>query len=167
MLSCHFSSLQQERKCVLVNHTRLPADGPNAKLVVRPWRCPFVVVSRLSPVLYCVRRDHDGVETSVQLTRMKSFIHCEQASDIDTESENEIFQGKQLYFPNHGSEQCKLARIPSVRLKPPATDFQHHFVLEGRPADMGIWRLLERHFSMHSAHRSISVQGACFQPEGL
>ena len=58
---------------VLVHRPYTEDDGPNPKLI-SPWRGPFVVRSRLSPVIYRVSRGELPKETSVHLARIKPYF---------------------------------------------------------------------------------------------
>ena len=47
-------------------------DGRNPKLI-QPWRGPYIICSKLSPVVYRIRHPDDTKQVSVHLTHMKSY----------------------------------------------------------------------------------------------
>ena len=46
-------------------------DGPNPKLI-QPWREPYIICSKLSPVVYRIRHPDDTKQVSVHLAHIKS-----------------------------------------------------------------------------------------------
>ena len=57
---------------VLVYEPHHSTDGPNPKLI-QPWRKPYVIFSKLSPVVYRIRHPDDTKQVSVHLAHIKSY----------------------------------------------------------------------------------------------
>jgi len=86
----------QPRDQVLVHRPYSEADGPNPKLI-SSWRGPFVIRSRLSPVIYRVSKGNQPEETPVHLART--------ATDFD--SLDDLFLGIKILlwdFDNSASQ---------------------------------------------------------------
>ena len=57
---------------VLVHKPHHSTDGPNPKLI-RPWREPYIMFSKLSPVVYRIRHPDGTKQVSVHLAHIKSY----------------------------------------------------------------------------------------------
>ena len=57
---------------VLVYKPHHSTDGPNPKLI-QPWRGPYIICSKLSPVVYRIRHPDDTKQVSVHLAHIKSY----------------------------------------------------------------------------------------------
>ena len=103
--------LQQFRPgdLVLLHQPHNAQDDPNNKLP-SPWRGPYQVRHRISPVVYQVSKDGDTAETSVHLGSMKPYHHQRSVvADPDVSEINQMFLGTKLPVPELG----KKATIPS------------------------------------------------------
>ena len=86
------------------------ADGPNLKLT-NPWRGPYVVRSRLSPVIYRVSKGDKPEEMSVHLARIKRYYAPSTRSAPDFDALDGIFLGTKIPVPDFDNVQ------PQVRIK--------------------------------------------------
>ena len=57
---------------VLVYKPHRSTDGSNPKLI-QPWRGPYIIRSKLSPVVYRIRLPDDTKQVSVRLAHIKSY----------------------------------------------------------------------------------------------
>ena len=57
---------------VLVYKPHHSTDGPNPKLI-QTWRGPYIICSKLSPVVYRIRHLDDTKQVSVHLAHIKSY----------------------------------------------------------------------------------------------
>ena len=74
---------------VLVHQSHNAQDDPNNELL-SPWRDPYQVRHRVSPVVYRVSKDGDSAETSVHLGRMKPYHQRSVFADPDFNEINQI-----------------------------------------------------------------------------
>ena len=78
---------------VLVYKPHHSTDGPNPKLI-QPWRRPYIVCSKLSPVVYRIRRPEDTKQVSVHLAHIKSYRPRQSAPASDFHKLEESFLGR-------------------------------------------------------------------------
>ncbi|MEM7282981.1 MAG: DDE-type integrase/transposase/recombinase [Pseudomonadota bacterium] len=83
---------------VLLYRPYQDADGPNPKLL-SPWRGPYTICSRLSPLIYKVKLGNDTKQTSVHLAHLKKYYPREKAPAPNFEKLAEFFLGKRLPLP--------------------------------------------------------------------
>ena len=93
----------QRGDLVLVHQPHNSEDNPNNKLL-SPWRGPYQVRHRLSPVVYRVSKDGDSTETSVYLGRMKPYHQRSVFADLDFGEISQMFLGTKLPIPNLDKE---------------------------------------------------------------
>ena len=84
---------------MLVHRPYTEADGPNPKLI-SPWRGPFVVRSRLSPVIYRVSRGEQPKETSVHLARIKPYFAASAETARESDTLDDLFLGIKIPLPD-------------------------------------------------------------------
>ena len=84
---------------VLVHRPYTIADGPNPKLI-SPWRGPFVVRLRLSPVIYRVSRGEQPKETSVHLARIKPYVAPSSGTVREPDTLDDLFLGIKIPLPD-------------------------------------------------------------------
>ena len=77
------------------NHS---TDGPNPKLI-HPWRGPYIICSKLSPVVYRIRHLDDTKQVSVHLAHIKSYRPRQSAPAPDFHKLEGLFLGKTLPTP--------------------------------------------------------------------
>ena len=82
---------------VLVHRPYSEADGHKPKLI-SPLRGPFVVRSRLSPVIYRVSTGNQPEETSAHLARIKPHHAPSVSSTSDFDSLDDLFLGIKIPF---------------------------------------------------------------------
>ena len=75
---------------VLVYRPCQDSDGPNPKLLL-PWQGPYVVCSKLSPVVYRVRLTTDTRQVSVHLAHIKPYHQRETPPTPSLEKLAEMF----------------------------------------------------------------------------
>ena len=73
-------------------------DGPNPKLI-QPWRGPYIICSKLSPVVYRIRHPDDTKQVSVHLSGIKSYRPRQSAPAPDFHKLEGLFLGKTLPTP--------------------------------------------------------------------
>ena len=73
-------------------------DGPNPKLI-QPWRGPYIICSKLSPVVYRIRHPDDTKQVSVHLAHIKSYRPRQSAPAPDFHKLEGLFLGKTLPTP--------------------------------------------------------------------
>ena len=88
---------------MVVHQPHNAQDDPNNKLS-SPWRGPYQVRHRLSPVVYRVSKDGDSTETSVRLGRMKQYHQRSVFADHDFSEISQMFLGTKLPIPNLDKE---------------------------------------------------------------
>ena len=82
------------------------ADAPNPKLI-SSWRGPFVIRSRLSPVIYRVSKGNQPEETPVHLARTKPYHALSVSPATDFDSLDDLFLGIKILlwdFDNSASQ---------------------------------------------------------------
>ena len=90
------------RQKVLVYKPHQGTDGLNPKLT-QPWRGPYIICSKLSPVVYRIRLPDDMKQVSVHLAHMKSYRSRRSALAPDFHQLEKLFLGKTL--PTLGKSQ--------------------------------------------------------------
>ena len=125
------------------------ADGPNPQLI-SPWRGPYVVCSRLSPVIYRVSKGGKPEEMSVHLARIKRYYAPSTRSAPDFDALDDIFLGTKIPVPDFGNVQSQV-RIKNLVVnnaieihrrsigKPSPTNFQYLFTFRDYPSSQGAW----------------------------
>ena len=83
---------------MLVYKPHQSTDGPNPKLI-QPWRGPYVICSKLSPVVYRIRRSEDTKQVPVHSAHIKSYRPRQLAPAPDFHKLEELFLGKTLPTP--------------------------------------------------------------------
>ena len=78
---------------VLVYKSHHSTDGPNSKLI-QPWRGPYIICSKLSPVVYRIRRPEDTKQVSVHLAHIKSYRPRQSAPVPDFHKLEELILGR-------------------------------------------------------------------------
>ena len=79
-------------------------DGLNSKLI-QPWRGPYIIYSKCSPVVYRIRHPDDTKQVSVHLAHIKSYRPRQSAPAPDFHKLEGLFLGKTLPTPAlEGSE---------------------------------------------------------------
>ena len=73
-------------------------DGPNPKLI-QPWRGPYIICSKLSPVVYRIRHPDDTKQVSVHLDHIKSYRSRQSAPAPYFHKLEGLFLGKTLPTP--------------------------------------------------------------------
>ena len=106
-----FQSYQPGNK-IFVHCPYTEADGPNPKLI-SPWKGPYVVRSRLSPVIYSVSKGDQPEEISVHLGRTKPYFETLDSSVTDWEALDELFLGQKIPMPdlNRNSSKIKIGNL--------------------------------------------------------
>ena len=80
---------------VLVYKPHQNTDGPNPKLI-QPWRGPYIICSKLSPVVYRIRHPADTKQVYVHFAHVKSYRPRQSAPAPDFHKLEELFLGKTL-----------------------------------------------------------------------
>ena len=83
---------------VLVDKPHHSTDGPNPKLI-QPWRGPYIICSKLSPVVYRIRHPDDTKQVSVHLAHIKSCRPHQSAPAPHFHKLERLFLGKTLPTP--------------------------------------------------------------------
>ena len=83
---------------VLIYKPHHSTDGPNPKLI-QPWRGPYIICSKLSPVVYRIRHPDDTKQVSVHLAHIKSYRPRQSAPAPDFHKLEGLFLGKTLPTP--------------------------------------------------------------------
>ena len=83
---------------VLVYKSHHSTDRPNPKLI-QPWRGPYVICPKLSPVVYRIRHLDDTKQLSVHLAHIKSYRPRQSAPAPDFHKLEGLFLGKTLPTP--------------------------------------------------------------------
>ena len=83
---------------LLVYKPHHSTDGPNPKLI-QPWRGPYIICSKLSPVVYRIRHPDDTKQVSVHLAHIKSYRPRQSAPAPDFHKLEGLFPGKTLPTP--------------------------------------------------------------------
>ena len=83
---------------VLVYKPHHSTDGPNPKLI-QPWRRPYIICSKLLPVVYRIRHPDDTKQVSVHLAHIKSYRPRQSAPASDFHKLEGLFLGKTLPTP--------------------------------------------------------------------
>ena len=86
------------RQKVLVYEPHQGTDGPNPKLI-QPWRGPYIIGTKLSPVEYRIRHPDDTKQVSVRLAHIKFYRPRQSAPAPDFYKIEELFLGKTLPTP--------------------------------------------------------------------
>lgn len=117
---------------VLVHQPHHAGDDANNKLL-SPWRGPYRVRQRLSPVVYRVSRDGQSTETSVHLARMKRYHQRHTTVEPDFEELDQMFLGIKLPLPDL---DCT---APSVCIGPRVVErIVDHKRWKGRPGPFNV-----------------------------
>ena len=91
-------------KKVLVYKPHQSTDGPSPKLI-RPWRGPYTICSKLSLVVYRVQLPNGTKQVSVQFTHIKSYIPRQSTPAPDFHKVGNILPGKTL--PTHTLDESE------------------------------------------------------------
>ena len=83
---------------VLVYKPHQRTDGPNPKLI-QPWRGPYIICSKMSPVVYRIRHPEYTKQVSVHLAHIKSYRPRQSAPAPDFQNLEELFLRKTLPTP--------------------------------------------------------------------
>ena len=83
---------------VLVYKPHHSTDGPNPKLI-QPLRGPYIICSKLSPVVYRIRHPDDTKQVFVHLAHIKSYRPRQSAPAPDFHKLEGLFLGKTLPMP--------------------------------------------------------------------
>ena len=83
---------------VLVYKPHHSTNGPNPKLI-QLWRGPYIICSKLSPVVYRIRHPDDTKQVSVHLAHIKSYRLRQSAPAPDFHKLKGLFLGKTLPTP--------------------------------------------------------------------
>ena len=83
---------------MLVYKPHHSTDGPNPKLI-QPWREPYIICSKLSPVVYRIRHPDDTKQVSLHLTHIKPYRPRQSAPAPDFHKLEGLFLGKTLPSP--------------------------------------------------------------------
>ena len=83
---------------VLVYKPHHSTDGPNPKLI-QPSREPYIICSKLSPVVYRIRHPDDTKQVSVHLAHIKSYRPRQSAPAQDFHKPEGLFLVKTLPTP--------------------------------------------------------------------
>ena len=83
---------------VLIYKPHHSTDGPNPKLI-QPWRGPYIICAKLSPVVYRIRHPDDTKQVSVHLAHIKSYRPRQSAPAPDFHKLEGLFLGKTLPTP--------------------------------------------------------------------
>ena len=83
---------------VLIYKPHHSTDGPNPKLI-QPWRGPYIICSKLSPVVYRIRHPDDTKQVSVHLAHIKSYRPRQSAPAPDFHKLEGLFLEKTLPTP--------------------------------------------------------------------
>ena len=84
---------------VLVYKPHQNTDRLNPKLI-QPWRGPYIIYSKLSPVAYRIGRPDDMKQVSVHLAHIESYRPRQSAPAPDFHKLEELFLGKTLPTPS-------------------------------------------------------------------
>ena len=95
---------------VLVYKPHHSTDGPNPKLI-QPWRGPYIICSKLSPVVYRIRHPDDTKQVSVHLAHIKSYRPRQSAPAPDFHKLEGLFLGKTLPTPALEESETVLPHI--------------------------------------------------------
>ena len=80
---------------MLVYEPHQSTDGPNRKLI-QPWRGPYIIGTKLSPMVYRIRHPDDTKQVSVHLAHIKFYRPRQSAPAPDFYKIEELFLGKTL-----------------------------------------------------------------------
>ena len=83
---------------VLAYKPHQSTDGPNPKLI-QSWRGPYIICSKLSPVVSRIRLLDDTKQVSVHLAHIKSYRPRQSPPALDFHKVEELFLGKTLPTP--------------------------------------------------------------------
>ena len=83
---------------VLVYKPHHSTDGPNPKLI-QPWRGPYIICFKLTPVVYRIRHPDDTKQVFVHLAHIKSYKPHQSAPAPDFHRLDGLFIGKTLPTP--------------------------------------------------------------------
>ena len=83
---------------VLVYKPHQSTDGPNPKLI-QPWCGPYIICSKLSPMVYRIRHPDDTKQVSVHLAHIKSYRPRQSAPAPDFHKLEQLFLGKTFPTP--------------------------------------------------------------------
>ena len=83
---------------MLVYKPHQSTDGPILKLI-QPWRGPYIICSKLSPVVYRIRHPDDTKQVSVYLSHIKSYRPRQSAPAPDFHRLEGLSLGKTLPTP--------------------------------------------------------------------
>ena len=83
---------------MLVYKLHHSTDGPNPKLI-QPWRGPYIICYKLSPVVKRIRHPDDMKQVSVHLAYIKSYRPRQSAPAPDFHKLEGLFLGKTLPTP--------------------------------------------------------------------
>ena len=133
------------RQKVLVYKPHQSTDGPNPKLI-QPWRGPYIICSKLSPIVYRIRRPDDTKQVYVHLARINSYRLRQSAPAPDFHNLEKLFLGKTL---------------PTPALDESETVLSHIGIYQGTDV-VGYWRGQGRHSSHNYIYR-LRLKG--FGPE--
>ena len=80
---------------VLVYKPHQSIDGPKPKFT-QPWRGPYIICFKSSPVVYRIRHPDDTEQVSVYLAHINSYRPRQSAPAPDFHKLEELFLGKTL-----------------------------------------------------------------------
>ena len=83
---------------MLVHKPHQSTDGPNPKFI-QPWRGPYIICSKLSPVVHRIRHPDDTKQVSAHLAHIKPHRPRQSAPAPDFHKVEELFLGKTLPTP--------------------------------------------------------------------
>ena len=83
---------------VLVYKPHQSTDGPNPKFI-QPWRGPYIICSKVPPVVYRIRLPDDTKQVSVYLGHIKTYRSRQSAPAPDFHKLEKLFVGKTLPTP--------------------------------------------------------------------
>ena len=83
---------------MLVYKPHQSTDGPNQKLI-QPWRGPYIICSKLSPVVCRIRHPDDTKQMSVHFAHIKSYRPRQSAPAPEFHKLDESFIEKTLPTP--------------------------------------------------------------------
>ena len=83
---------------MLVYEPHQSTDGPNPKLI-QPWRGPYIIGTKLSPVVYRIRHPDDTKQVSVHFAHIQFYRPRQSAPAPDFYKIEELFLGKTLPTP--------------------------------------------------------------------
>ena len=90
---------------VLIYNPHHSTNGPNPKFI-QPWRGPYIICSKLSPVVYRIRLLDDTKQVSVHLSHIKSYRPHQSAPVPDFHKLKGLLLGKTL--PTPALEESKM-----------------------------------------------------------